>query len=66
MDLREGANGFHFKHDVLRPHFATKDDTVKRMRQERWKIRNVRATGMESKTNSDMEIRKEVLYGGVR
>jgi hypothetical protein len=36
------------------------------MRQERWKIRNVRATGMESKTKNDMEIRKEVLYGGVR
>jgi len=36
------------------------------MGKERWEIRNVRATGMESKTKSDMEIRKEVLYGGVR
>jgi hypothetical protein len=36
------------------------------MRQERWKIRKVRATGMERKKKNNMEIRKEVLYGGVR
>jgi len=36
------------------------------MRRERWKIKKVRATGMENKTKNDMEIRKEVLYGGVR